>query len=59
MSLSDACWLSEVCECGAITEGEASECWRCGRPRHGHEAMTPDEPMTVEDDDAADATSRH
>ena len=50
MTMSDACWLSEVCECGAITEGDAPVCWRCGTPRPGH--------VMTEDDDAADATSR-
>lgn len=39
---SDACWLGDVCECGAITEGVAAICWRCGeplaRPRTTHSA---------------------
>ncbi|WP_275003355.1 hypothetical protein [Promicromonospora iranensis] len=39
-----ACWLSEVCpDCGALNEGPAGRCWRCGadrteddaRPAHG------------------------
>jgi len=28
----DACWLQHTCDCGAITEGPAQECWRCGEP---------------------------
>lgn len=33
MSGDDACWLNRVCdECGALTEGAAHNCWRCGRP---------------------------
>lgn len=43
--MTDACWLSEVCECGAITEGAAQNCWRCGLPlRREEDHDAPDAP---------------